>query len=91
MTQRTRDSNNAPPPPKRAAPQIGRPNKSEYALVVNVQRKVRGLYVRHSSRTLVLKNAPWDVDRFAALVERMARKETGHAVEARPTTKEIVL
>ena len=70
---------------------MGRPKKEEYVLQVNITRRVRGTYVKGSSRSVVLQNAPWDEDRFAAMVERMARAAAGGKVPSKSTTRVVAL
>ena len=60
-------------------------------LQVNIRRAVRGKYVRGTSRSLNLLNAPWEVDEFASLIERMARKAAGKSTPSKATTREAVL
>jgi hypothetical protein len=73
------------------AKKMGRPRKEEYVLQMNISHRVRGVYVKGSSRSLHILNAPWEVDEFASLVERLARKESGKSVPNKPTTRVVQL
>ena len=70
---------------------VGRPKKGEYILQVNISRRVRGNYVKGTSRSLALLNAPWQEDEFMALVERMAKKAAGKSVPTKATTRVVQL
>ena len=70
---------------------LGRPKKEEYLLVVTIMKKVRGTYVKGSSRSLNFTNAKWEPSEFADLVERAARQASGSRLTGKPTTRTVTL
>lgn len=72
---------------------LGRPRKDEYLLQVNIARRVRGTYVKGSSRTVQFLNAPWTEDEFATMVERMGQKAAGKSLARlkKATTRTVTL